>query len=208
MTDYARRERRRLADLLLEVGPDRPTLCTGWTTRDLAAHLVVRDRRPDATAGILVPPLAGHGEHVRKQKAAEPFERVVEQMRNPPWWSPVSNRLMDELSNTVEFFVHHEDVRRGVPDWSPRVLDDGEQRALWKAVKLTGRMGLRKLHIPVLLKSPGFGETTIGGNPVATLTGEPGELAMFLLGRQRAARVQVDGPPEVAERLRTARLGA
>ena len=208
MTDYARRERRRLADLLLEVGPDRPTLCTGWTTRDLAAHLVVRDRRPDAMAGILVPPLAGHGEHVRKQKAAEPFERVVEQMRNPPWWSPVSNRLMDELSNTVEFFVHHEDVRRGVSDWSPRVLDDGEQRALWKAVKLTGRMGLRKLHIPVLLKSPGFGETTIGGNPVATLTGEPGELAMFLLGRQRAARVQVDGPPEVAERLRTARLGA
>jgi uncharacterized protein (TIGR03085 family) len=209
MSDYARLERRRLADLLLEVGPDRPTLCAGWTTRDLAAHLVVRDRRPDAMAGVLVPPLAGHGEHVRKQKAAEPFETVVAEVRNPPWWSPVSNRLVDELSNTVEFFVHHEDVRRGEPGWAPRVLDEGEQRALWKAVKLTGRMSLRKLHLPVLLRSPGFGEVAIGGDtPVATLTGEPGELAMFLLGRQRAARVDVDGPPEVAERLRTARLGA
>jgi len=207
MSDYARRERRRLADLLLETGPDRPTLCAGWTTRDLAAHLVVRDRRPDALAGILVPPLAGHGEHVRKQKAAEPFEKVVAEVRTPPWWSPVSNPLVDELSNLVEFFVHHEDVRRAEPGWAPRMLDDGEQRALWRAVRLTGRMGLRRVRIPAVLRSPGHGELTVGESPAVTLTGEPGELAMFLLGRQQAARVELDGPAEVVERLRTARLG-
>ena len=54
MTDasLAARERARLADLLDEVGPDAPTCCEGWTTAHLAAHLVVRDGRPDALPGF------------------------------------------------------------------------------------------------------------------------------------------------------------
>ncbi len=208
MTAYARRERAALADLLLSVGPDAPTLCAGWTTRDLAAHLVVRDRRPDAMAGIVVPPLAGHGEHVRKEAARRPYEQVVAEVRTPPWWSPVSNPLVHELTNTMEYFIHHEDVRRGAPGWTPRVLDTGEHKALWNAVKLSARMTLRRLGVPVLLRSPGYGEVAVGGGPPrATLIGEPGELVMFVSGRQRAARVEVEGPPETAERLRTARLG-
>ena len=42
-----------------ETGPDGPTLCEGWQTRDLAAHLVLRERRPDAAAGVMGGPLAG-----------------------------------------------------------------------------------------------------------------------------------------------------
>jgi uncharacterized protein (TIGR03085 family) len=207
MTDYARRERSELADLLLRVGPDAPTLCTGWATRDLAAHLVVRERRPDASLAVLVPPLAGHGEHVRKEKAARPYEQVVAEVRNPPWWSPVSNPVTDELFNALEFVIHHEDVRRGTPGWAPRVLDAGQQKAIWNAVRLTARVGLRRLHLPVLLRAPGFGELRVGGDgPQATLTGEPGELALFVSGRQRAARVEIDAPAETAEALRTARL--
>ena len=41
-------ERQLLADLFLEVGPEAPTLCAGWTTTDLAAHLWVREHRPEA----------------------------------------------------------------------------------------------------------------------------------------------------------------
>ena len=52
MTTPATLERRRFADALLEVGPDAPTLCDGWSTRDLAAHVVLRDRRPDAAGGL------------------------------------------------------------------------------------------------------------------------------------------------------------
>jgi uncharacterized protein (TIGR03085 family) len=208
MSEYARRERRELADLLLETGPDAPTLCAGWTTRDLAAHLVVRERRPDAMAGVLIRPLAGRGEQIRRAKAAEPYERIVAEVRNPPWWSPISNPLTDELVNGLEFFVHHEDVRRGAPGWEPRPLDAGQQRALWRAVKLTGRMGLRKLNVAVLVRADGHGELTVGGDrPQATLSGDPGELALFLSGRQAATRVAVDGDPAVADRLRTARLG-
>ena len=57
-------ERRALADLFDEVGPDAPTLCGTWTTRDLVAHLLVRERRPDAAGGILIPALSKRTEKV------------------------------------------------------------------------------------------------------------------------------------------------
>ena len=60
MTSPVRRERYALCDTFEAVGPDAPTLCTPWRTRDLAAHLVIREGRPDAAVGLLVPPLA-HG---------------------------------------------------------------------------------------------------------------------------------------------------
>lgn len=208
MSDYARRERALLADLLIEVGPDAPTLCAGWAAKDLAAHLVVRERRLDAMAAVAIPPLAGHGEHVRKEKATEPYEQLIAEVRNPPWWSPMSNPLTGELANGMEFFIHHEDVRRAAPGWTPRELDAGEQKALWNAVRLMARLALRKLSFPVLLRAPGFGEVKIGGDgPGATLTGEPGELTLFVSGRQRASKVQIDGSPEMVDKLRTARFG-
>ena len=203
MTDYARTERRLLTDLLLEVGPDAPTVCTGWTARDLAAHLVIRERRPDAGIGMFVPPLAGHGEHVRRAKAAQPYADVVAEVRNPPWWSPLSNRLTDELVNTIEFFIHHEDVRRAQPAWEPRALDRGEENALWRAVRFTARLALRRVGKPVRLEAPGFGVLQVGdGAPAATVTGAPGEIVLFVSGRQRVARVEVAGD----ESIRTAKL--
>jgi hypothetical protein len=88
------------------------------------------------------------------------------------------------------------------------VLDAGEQKSLWNAVRLMSRLSLRKLGFPVALRAPGFGEVTIGGDvPQATLTGDPGELTLFLSGRQRASKVAIEGSEEIAEKLRTARLG-
>jgi len=55
----AQRERQALCDRFDEVGPDEPTLSGEWTTRDLAAHLIVRERRPDAAGGILIGAIAG-----------------------------------------------------------------------------------------------------------------------------------------------------
>jgi uncharacterized protein (TIGR03085 family) len=208
MTQYARDERLALADLLDGVGPDEPTLCEGWTTRDLAAHLVIRDRRPDSALGVLIPAFAGHTERVRLGAAAKPFPELVEEVRNPPWWSPLGNPVVHELANALEFFVHHEDVRRGTAGWTPRVLDPGHQKAIWGAVKVSARLTLRKLHLPVAVRAPGVGDLRVGdGTPQATLVGEPGELALFLTGRQRAAQVDVQAPAELAERVRTAKLG-
>ena len=193
MTAYAQRERRLLAGLLLRLGPDQPTLCEGWTTRDLAAHLVVRDRRPDAAAGAMIKALNGHGERVRLRTAARPYEEVVHEVRTPPWWSPVSNPLTDEAANTIEFFVHHEDARRGQPDWQPRDLDPGLSAALWRNVKLTGKLVLRRAGVAVTVRSEGHGSFSVGEAPTTTLSGPPGELALYLTGRTESARVVIEG---------------
>lgn len=207
MPSYAQSERRALADLFLAVGPEAHTLCEGWTTRDLAAHLVMRERRPDAAPGIVLGALRGHAERVRLALATRPYPVLVEMVRRPPWWSPVSNRLTDAAANTLELFVHHEDVRRGRSGWQPRPLPRGLEAALWRHAKRMARLALRRVRAAVLVQAPGYGETTAGaGGERVRLVGAPGELVLFLSGRQRAARVQVDAPPSVAARLRTIRF--
>jgi uncharacterized protein (TIGR03085 family) len=208
MARYAHSERLALADLLLQVGPDAPTVNEGWTARDLAAHLVVRDRRPDAAAGILLRPLRGHGERVRRAAAQTPFARLVELIRRPPWWSPVSNPLLDSVANTVEFFIHHEDVRRAQPGWQPRDLPADHLAALWRLVSPMGRLRLRRFGAQVCIEAPGYGSVTTGaGGTPARVTGTPAELALFLSGRQRIARVDIDAPASLAENLMTVRIG-
>ncbi|MEV6346725.1 TIGR03085 family metal-binding protein [Actinoplanes sp. NPDC051851] len=201
MNEYARQERRLLADLLLSEGPDAPTLCTGWTTRDLAAHLVTRDRRPDAALGMVVPALADFGERVRRERGALPYPELIRQVRTPPAWSPVSNALTDGLVNTMEFFIHHEDVRRARPGWEPRPLEAGQQAALWRTVKLTSRVALRRLGIAGEVAAAGFPPIRTGPAPQVRITADVGELALYFSGRQRAARVTVEGDPALVERL-------
>ncbi|WP_018216336.1 TIGR03085 family metal-binding protein [Salinispora vitiensis] len=208
MPQYARSERKTLADLMQTLGPDAPTLNAGWTTRDLAAHLVLRERRPDAAGGILLPPLRRYAEQVRQKLAARPWESLVDQVRRPPVWSPISNPLLDEAVNTMEFFIHHEDVRRAQADWQPRDLPAGLQQALWKRAAGLARLTLRRFPAEVRVQAPGYGQRAAGrGGEQLRLVGAPGELVLFLSGRQRAARVQLDGPAGPADRLRDARLG-
>lgn len=208
MSRYARAERDALADLLLAVGPDAPTINDGWAARDLAAHLLVRERRPDAGLGILLPPLRGYSERVRLAVAERPFVQLVEEVRRPPWWSPLSNPLTDELVNLAEFFIHHEDLRRAQPSWEPRQLSAGLQSALWSRVRGLARLMLRRFPGTVIVRSPAHGEVASGaGGDRLELVSDPGELLLFLFGRQRVARVQLVGSASLAEQLRTVRLG-
>ena len=75
----AQRERAALVETLRAVGPDAPTLCEGWTTRDLTAHLVVRERRPDALPGLLFGPLTSYTARVQNRLATSTkWEDLVE----------------------------------------------------------------------------------------------------------------------------------
>ena len=146
----ARAERAALCDLLLRLGPDAPTCCDGWSTRDLAAHLVVRERRPDAAAGIAISPLRGWTAQVQSGIAQQPWPVLVEQVRSgPPRWSPASLGVLDGLINTTEFFVHHEDVRRAQPGWEPRELGEPATTQLWEALARGARLLAR--HSPVAI---------------------------------------------------------
>jgi hypothetical protein len=89
---YAQEERAALAALLEETGPDGPTLCEGWQTRDLAAHLVLRERRPDAAAGVMGGPLAGYTARVQRQYLSRySYPELVRLFRSgpPPPGKPV-----------------------------------------------------------------------------------------------------------------------
>ena len=115
MSTHAKRERLLLADLLEAAGPEAPTLCHGWTTRDLAAHVVVRERRPDAAGGILVGVLKNRLERVQAEFTAKPYEELIQLIRTgPPRFSPYAVKQIDEAANTVEFYIHTEDVRRAL----------------------------------------------------------------------------------------------
>ena len=196
--NWAHAERVALCDLLTETGPDAPTLCEGWTTGDLAAHLVIRERRPDAGPGILIAPLAGYTERVqRRVKKATPFADLVTLLRGgPPAWSPMGLPGMDAAANTVEYFVHHEDVRRAQPGWEPRELHDDLLEQLWRRLRMS-RLVLRRVPVEITLVEPG-GRTlrvTKGGKRVR-VRGPVAELALWTLGRKDAARVDLTGEAE------------
>ena len=183
----AQQERAALVTTMRGVGPEQPTLCGDWTTRDLAAHLVIRERRLDAAPGIMVPKFAGYTERVQNQVAAEnDWNVLLDQIASgPPLLSPF--KLLDPFVNVAEMFIHHEDVRRAVPDWEPRQLDAATTSSLARQVSLMSRMTMSKTPARVTLKTPdGTTLTTVGKGPAVTVAGEPGELLMFISGRDQA----------------------
>jgi uncharacterized protein (TIGR03085 family) len=200
MTRFARSERQGLCDTFEQVGPDAPTLCSPWRTRDLAAHLVVRERRPDVAGGILLPALAGRLERVQNEYAGRDWSKLVNEVRTgPPAWSPASLGRVDEAMNTAEFFVHHEDVLRGGRQWSARKLPVDLEAALWGIVSKAARLQLARARVGVVLMSPAYGERQVHAKTDAgtvTITGTPGELLLYSFGRKDVAQVDVSGSEE------------
>lgn len=213
MASYARTERAALADLLAQVGPDAPTLCAGWTTRDLAAHLVVRERRPDSSPGIMLKPLAGYTDKVRLRKAARPYEELVHLVRTgPPRLSLFGVPGVDAAANTLEYFVHLEDVRRAQPDFKPRDLDPAFADFLWKRVRGGAKLMMRKSPVGVELRRTDTAEEAQPvrvrkGTPVVTLAGPPAELLLYAWGRKDQALVTVEGDPDAVRQLRETPMG-
>lgn len=191
----ARRERSALCDLFTTVGPDAPTLCGEWTTRDLAAHLVVRERRPDAAVGILFSAAAGYLDKVQSGVAAMDWSKLVDTVRSgPPVWSPTKLSAIDKLANTVEFFVHHEDVRRAGPTWEPRTLDDDLTAVLQSTLAKMAKRMVRSSPVGIVLEPTG-GEPIVAksADPSVTVFGDVGELVLFTFGRQAHSSVEMVG---------------
>jgi uncharacterized protein (TIGR03085 family) len=208
MSTPASRERERFADELLIIGPDADTLCEGWTTRDLAAHVIVRDRRPDAAAGVVVSALSGYTEKVQNGVAAKDWDRIVEQVRQAPVWSPTRIDRVDRLINTTEFFVHLEDVRRAQPGWEPRDLEPELVDDLASALGRVAKPFTRRSPVGITLV-PDDGETIVAkrAEPMVTVSGPIPELVLFVFGRQDHARVELTGKKQAVEQARTASFG-
>ena len=204
----ARRERRELCDLALAVGPDAPTLCEGWTSSDLMAHLVVRERNPVASAGNVVPQLSGLTRRAMARQQARGYEVLVERYRNP---APFLRALppVDEAMNGFELLVHHEDLRRGGEAWEPRELLADDLDLLWKRLTRGIAFFGRRLPVPTVIRRADTGATAVakkGPDPV-TVTGPVVELVLFLFGRTAVRDLTYDGPEDKVATLRSADLG-
>lgn len=209
MSNPARTERHALCDALIELGPDAPTLCAGWTTRDLAAHLVVRETRPDAAGGILFARLAPHGDRVRDKVARTDWAELVDRVRSgPPRLSPMRIPAVDRLTNTLEFFVHLEDVRRARPDWAPRELSTDLEDTLLGALERGARLMARRSPCGLTM-TPRTGISFVAkkGHPVVDVSGPIGELVLFIYGRRTVARVELNGPDDAVAALEATRFG-
>lgn len=198
----AQRERSALVETMRAAGPDAPTLCEGWTTRDLAAHLVVREARPDAAAGIVLPALASRMEELRLREAERPWDELLEKIAaGAPWYSPL--RYADRVANAAEYLVHHEDVRRADGEWTKREFDIQDLDRIWALGTTVSKTFLRRVAARVDLRTPpGIRLTKAGAvstgaalAPMVSVTAEPVELILWAFGRD-AVDVDISGAQE------------
>lgn len=208
-TNWAQQERHELSDLLVQLGPNHPTLCEGWTTADLAAHLVIRERRPDAALGIVLSAFSSHTNSVMASVKALPWTELVDQVRQgPPRWNPFSVPAIDAAANTLEFFVHHEDVRRKVEGWQPRILDADFEALLWSRLKAMAPLMWRKAQVGVTLHN-GVNHIIAKKTPLeprVVATGAVSELVLKSYGRN-ACVLELLGEPEAIELFNSTQLG-
>jgi uncharacterized protein (TIGR03085 family) len=193
-TEVLLKERAALCDTFDKYGPEAPTLCEGWLTLDLAAHLVAREARSDAAVGLVFPPLAGHLQKVMDQYKTKGFETLVRMLRTGPPWMHRTGPLA--VANVNENFVHHEDVRRANGE-GPRVISDEMDAILWRMLGIGARMSRKSVRgAGLTLTTPDGRERVVSteGIPVV-MTGPPGELVLYMSGRKEAADVTLTGEP-------------
>jgi uncharacterized protein (TIGR03085 family) len=200
------RGRAALCDSLVEVGPHAPTLCDGWSAIDLAAHLVVREQDSWTAPVILCGRLNGIVERLTARQRDRGFDRVVRELRDGPPWLFRSTPLTQRL-NTVEDWIHHQDVRRAnglarqptSPD-----LDD----VLWRGLDAAGKVAAMRLDdVGLDAVGPDGRRTTIKrGDVAAELHGPPGELLLYVTGRTAVADVELLGSADAVARVEGSKL--
>ncbi|AKK11312.1 TIGR03085 family metal-binding protein [Corynebacterium uterequi] len=194
---FSAAERRHLADLMLKVGPDAPTLCEGWTTRDLAAHLYVRENDFFSAAGMFVERLAERLDKAMDEQRRRDFTELVDDWAAGPagLW-----KVLDSKANAVEHFVHYEDVARGAGEIAPRDLSLAAEKELLAGLKRLAPMLMKGSSKPVILTPEGHEPITVGGkrgvavkgDDVVRVAGPVGEIVLWVFGRD-AVKVTVTG---------------
>ncbi|MCB0971044.1 MAG: TIGR03085 family protein [Acidimicrobiales bacterium] len=209
--DLDLRERAELCDLFDELGPEAPTLSGAWTTADLAAHLAVREGDLLGAPGILIPPLAG----LTDKRMAALLDRlgyagVVDKVRNGPPLGPMKIPAVRRVANLIEYYVHHEDVRRANGS-GPRTDRPDLEIALWDLLGRMAPLMVRKAGVggvTVRLVDDAGAERTVGkGDQVVTITGTPGELVLELYGRRDHAEVTYEGDDDAVAKVKAASFG-
>lgn len=207
--DFTAASRDALVEALLSAGPGQPTLCAGWQTQHLAAHVVLREGSP-LVAGLVVKPLQSRlerrtmdlGDSAATPEAYQDLvarigagpsagRRLAERLQHLP-----AVRRAAQATNLLEFYVHTEDVRRAQHRWAPRRLAEEYADALFTELARSARLRYRSEGTGIVLarstgqrvvaRKPGPGESS------RTISGPAGELVLHAFGRRDNALVVVD----------------
>ena len=205
-------ERLALCDLFDELGADAPTLLDGWTARDLAAHIVLRERDPIAGPCLVLPGLFQRFAERRRARLAEhtEFGSLVARIRSGPPPGLFRIGWVRSFPNLNEFFVHHEDVRRANRRGPRDTLTPALEAALWRNVRRGSRYLSRRLRgagLEIVWAGTEQRVTVRKAEPTARLNGSPGELLLYIFGRQAAAQVEVLGPAQAVATVHDTHFG-
>ena len=202
-------ERSHLCDLFETLGPDAGTVLTPWTTQDLAAHLFLREQDPLAGPGlVLTGAWARLAERHRQKAAQRPFSDLVAAVRSGPH-GIFRLGWLRRVPNLNELFVHHEDVRRA-NGGGRRELETAMNDSLWANVVGAAWFLTRRLRGPRLeIGNALTGQTVTAhhGTAAVQLTGEPGELLLYLFGRRAVAEVELTGSTVAVDTFKATRVG-
>ena len=177
-------ERAQLCDLMESLGARAPTLCEGWTTAALAAHLVLREHFHRSGPSRITGEIAlGYDKLISRIRAGAPMV---------PWRLPWVRLYI----NGFEYFVHHEDVRRA-NGLGPRPEVPELEDLCWRTCGFLARRVGKQLN-GASLELEALGpklrkRRKVGSGPTAVLSGPPTELALYLSGRRSAAVVNLSG---------------
>jgi uncharacterized protein (TIGR03085 family) len=210
MESMSRSERAALCNTALQVGELAPTLCGDWTVKELVIHLLVRERDPLGAPGILYPPLEKLTDRSARRLQEQDFTALVERVRGgPPRWSPLSIPPLEKAVNTLEYFVHHEDIRRAQPEWTARDLGADSEKLLWAMVRTGGKGLTRSAPVGVTIENATTGSRAVlkAGEPSVVVRGIPSEVTLFVFGRKQQAHVELIGDDADVARLSGTSLG-
>ena len=196
-------DRAHLVDALEAVGPDAPTLCEGWSSRHLAAHVVLRERSPLEAARLGLPVLRGAGERALEELAESAADEagwadlLAQVAEGPRRISPVA--WGGDKANMAELVIHTEDVRRGSGPVGPLEREPEHLDAIFDQLRLAARLYYRATPVGLVLVVPGGRRARVKGPRgdfgTVVLRGSVVELMLHASGRGAAAELEIEGHP-------------
>lgn len=199
--DFVTAERKHLIETFERVGATAPTLCEGWDAEDLLRHLVMREIYPHRSLLSKVPlKSADESRHLVDEIEDADYDSLLETFtEGRQRYSPLQLGLVDRAMNTLEYVIHHEDLRRAQDPPIGRVLSNSDQQRIFTHLSTMAQVLFLKAPVRVVLRAPGVGEFTALATKrhgrTVTITGAPLELAMYAFGRDHA-HVELSGEDE------------
>ena len=211
--DLERSERTALCDLFVELGPDAPTLCEGWTTSDLAVHLITCEAHPHTSLGVplgnRVPALRRYFDRMVDKERAGGWDALVDRVRRGPAYGPTANAwvrgnmMLPRMPRPPRGRAagQRDGARTDVPELQEAAWDKVSSFAK-RMLAVTPPHGLDVVH------PDGRSRRIRDGSPIVRLTGEPIEQLLYVFGRTSVAQVELVGEASAVRVRNSAGLAA